>query len=143
MKEEMKALLKSQDMCVLATCAHNRPHCSLMAYTTNDQGDEVYLATLKSTQKYKNLQTSPAVSLLLDTRSLHEGSREKVEALTVSGTCFPMEDELSMNSIRKNFLQKHPHLSNLLNESDAVFMCVRVESFLLLKGPLEAHFVKL
>ncbi len=143
MKDEMKALLKSQDMCVLATCAHNRPHCSLMACTSNDEGDRVYMATLKNTQKYENLQANPSVSLLLDTRSHQGDSREKIQALTVTGTCVPMEEEAHSESVRERLLQKHPHISGLLNDSRVALLCVQVESFLLLRGALDAHFVKL
>jgi general stress protein 26 len=48
MLNEMKTLLKQQNMCVLATVGNRNPHCSLMAYVTNEQGDEIYLVTHKN-----------------------------------------------------------------------------------------------
>jgi len=68
MLEEMKALAKQKDICVLATVSDGNPHCSLMAYATDDDCREIYMITQKGTKKYKNLIKNPSVSLLIDTR---------------------------------------------------------------------------
>ena len=86
MLEEMKALVRQNDICVLATASQNQPHCSLMAYTTDDECREIYMVTKKLTRKYRNLMENPSVSLLIDTRSEDPGSdRLKAKALTVEG----------------------------------------------------------
>jgi hypothetical protein len=38
----MKSLLKANSMCVLATSSDDKPHCSLMAYVTDDEGDTLF-----------------------------------------------------------------------------------------------------
>lgn len=142
MIDRMKELLKTRDMCVLATCSDNKPHCSLMGYITDEPIERVYLVTLKSTRKYRNLMQNSQVSLLVDTRSEHGGLRENIQALTVSGTCAPVDEGEHKDAVFRRFSRAHPHLSGLLNDPDMVLLCLRIESFLLLQGPLEAHFVQ-
>jgi nitroimidazol reductase NimA-like FMN-containing flavoprotein (pyridoxamine 5'-phosphate oxidase superfamily) len=96
MLAEMQQLLKEQSMCVLATSAGDRPYCSLMAYAANADGTEVYMATHRSTRKFRNLTVNPAVSLMIDTRQ--EAPRPLVRALTVEGTCVPVTDDVRKNA---------------------------------------------
>ena len=73
MLSTMKNLAKEKDMCVLATASGGAPHCSLMAYVTDEDCSEIYMATQRNTQKYKNVLENPFVSLLIDTREDHKG----------------------------------------------------------------------
>ena len=68
MLAEMKQLAMEKTICVLATVAGNKPYCSLMAYATDENCTEIYMATQRSTQKFRNLAANPAVppSLLAD-----------------------------------------------------------------------------
>jgi nitroimidazol reductase NimA-like FMN-containing flavoprotein (pyridoxamine 5'-phosphate oxidase superfamily) len=68
MLEEMKALAKEKNSCVLATIVDSKPYCSLMAYATNRSCTKIYMVTHRQTQKFQNLVANPAVSLLIDTR---------------------------------------------------------------------------
>jgi nitroimidazol reductase NimA-like FMN-containing flavoprotein (pyridoxamine 5'-phosphate oxidase superfamily) len=93
MIETMKKLAKEKDICVLATVSGDKPHCSLMAYTTDEDCSEIYMATHKSTQKFRNLMENSSVSLLIDTREEHKGSkRHEAKAMTVSGVFERLED---------------------------------------------------
>lgn len=143
MIDKMKAMLKSQDMCVLATSSENRPHCSLMAYVTDDSGERLYMATLRDSKKYSNLRSNPAVSLLVDTRQACAQGRGGLCALTVTGECAAVADLATKDALRKKILEKHAHLEMLLNDPDVEILCVEIESFLLLEGPVNAHYVKL
>ena len=50
MIEKMKAFVKQKDICVLATSSADAlPHCSLMAYVVDEQCEDAYMATYKST----------------------------------------------------------------------------------------------
>ncbi|GLI35239.1 pyridoxamine 5'-phosphate oxidase family protein [Desulforhabdus amnigena] len=140
MLHKMKAFLKEKDMCVLATCLGGKPHCSLMAYVTDDAGEVVYMTTLKDTQKYMNLKENPQVSLLIDNRERMDISRDRTCALTVSGSYFPPMDPQEKKSILSKISQKHSHLAQLVNDPRAEVLCIRIESFLLLEGALDAHF---
>jgi nitroimidazol reductase NimA-like FMN-containing flavoprotein (pyridoxamine 5'-phosphate oxidase superfamily) len=37
-RKKIRALIREEFTCVLATASENRPHCSLMAYATNSYG---------------------------------------------------------------------------------------------------------
>jgi nitroimidazol reductase NimA-like FMN-containing flavoprotein (pyridoxamine 5'-phosphate oxidase superfamily) len=119
MLERIKALVKEKDICVLATVSGDKPHCSLMAYVTDDDCREIYMVTQRESRKYENLMKNRSVSLLIDTREENLGSRRpEAKALTVSGT------------FKKIFLD-HPN---------AEILCIRVTSFLLLDGLTDAHY---
>jgi len=142
MLEKMKALLKDNSLCILATCSESRPHCSLMTYETDDQGEAIYSVTLNTSRKYKNIELNPNVSLLVDSR-LNDGSIGNIKALTVSGVCYPVRSETKKAAILTRIGQNHPHLRDLLIHPDAEVIAIAVESFLLLEGPTQANFVEL
>ena len=137
MLDQMKALVREKNMCVLATDADGKPHCSLMAYVPDETCEKLYLVTHRNTQKYKNLLHNPAVSLLIDSRDTMPRSR--IQALTVQGS-FQQIDAATQAEIRKLFLEKHPHLTDFIDHSDAEIFCVKAHAFLLLNGPSDAHF---
>jgi len=137
----MQQLVLEKNICVLATCQENMPYCSLMAYAANVDGTEIYLTTLRSTRKYRNIAGNPAVSLMIDTREAMPRSRAM--ALTVEGTCAPIEDAGKQQLVRAQLLATLPHLKDFLAHSDNVLLCVTIRSFLLLNGLTESHFATL
>ena len=50
MLAEMKALAREKNICVLATVGGRKPHCSLMAYVTDENCTEIYMVTHKNTK---------------------------------------------------------------------------------------------
>jgi nitroimidazol reductase NimA-like FMN-containing flavoprotein (pyridoxamine 5'-phosphate oxidase superfamily) len=141
MLKSMKALVREKDICVLATISGTKPHCSLMAYATNDSCLEIYMVTHRRTTKYQNLTENPNVSLLIDTREEHHGAgRPHGKALTVSGTFEPIADVEKRKEVRAKLLERHPHLWDFMNDPDAEPICIKVISFLLLDGLTDAHF---
>lgn len=142
MIEDIKTLIKGKDICVLATVSEDgAPYCSLMTYITAEDCTEIYMATQSSTTKYKNLLNNSAVSLLIDSREVTP--REKAQALTVSGVFVPIEESRERDRVNARLLTQHPHLKTLLQHPDAVLIRIKVESYLLLKGLVESHFVRL
>lgn len=138
---EMLELLRSHDLCVLATSRDDRPYCSLMAYAVDEQGIELYLATLRSTRKFAHLAANPAVSLMIDTRG--ETVRPQVRALTVEGECRPITDRAEEEAVRARLLARHPHLRALLADGDCALLRVRLQGLLLLKGIEDARYVRI
>jgi nitroimidazol reductase NimA-like FMN-containing flavoprotein (pyridoxamine 5'-phosphate oxidase superfamily) len=137
----MKKLAKEKDICVLATVSGEKPHCSLMAYTTDEDCSEIYMATYRSTKKFKNLTENPSASLLIDTREEHMGSqRPEAKALTVSGAFQRLEDNQKKAWVKARLLSRHPHLREFLDHPDAEVICIKIHSFLLLDGLTNAHF---
>lgn len=141
--DEMKDLLKTGDMCVLCTCAGGKPHCSLMAYVSDDAGTTVFMVTLRQTQKYQNFLQNPQASLLVDSRiGQPSAGRGGIRALTVSGTFQLIEDEAERRRILGRMAARHPHLTELLEHDDAEPFTIRVSAFLLLDGPLDAQYLE-
>lgn len=144
MIETMKALLKENDICVLATVSGKAPHCSLMAYTTDEDGTETYMVTHRETAKYKNITENPAVSLLIDTREKHPGTmRPEVKAMTVEGWYERLEDARQTDRIRERLLERHPHLRSFMDHPDAEILRINIRSFLLLDGLSDSYYEKI
>ena len=138
--DRMKCLLTKKNICVLATVSGKQPHCSLMAYTTDDSCREVYMYTRRQTRKYANLMENRAVSILIDSRG--ETDRRQTQALTIAGKVQPIDDPRKKSHIQQLFLSVHPHLIDLVDHPDAELLCIRIESFLLLDGPSNAYYVE-
>lgn len=138
MLAQMKALASETNICVLATVAGRKPHCSLMAYVTDENCEEIYMTTHKNTHKFKNLMGNPAVSLLIDTRDT--SPRSEAKALTVEGECAAIESQEKRTKVQAMLLSVHPHLAEFINHPETELLCVKIASFLLLNGLQEAHF---
>jgi len=140
-REKIRALIRKQGTCVLATASENRPHCSLMAYATNSSCDEIYLMTLKDSRKYQNMCENPAVSLLIDTRQDRlKSDLTETMALTVSGRFDRMIKNTEREPIRKELSRKHPGLKDFFLNPEGEPVKILIESYLLLEGPTKAHY---
>lgn len=141
MLEMMKAIITRNDLCVLATVSGGTPHCSLMSYIADEEGQEIYLVSHKQTRKYANLITNQTVSLLIDTREEEKSQgRTTIQALTVSGEFQPIEDPEKLAMIHESFLKRHPHLIGFLNDPEAEIFSIRITSVQLLNGVTDAYF---
>jgi len=144
MIEFIKNVIKSQEMCVLATSADKLPHTSLMAYVADIEVQNVYMITHRNTQKFKNLEINPFVSLLVDTRSAEvSGKRENIVALTVSGKYSQVNNDDTIVEIKETFCNRHKHLQRFVNNDDAVVFKVEIKSFQLLKGAMDSYYLQL
>lgn len=137
MIDKMKALLRRKSSCVLATTDGATPHCSLMAYITMEAAERLFLVTPRNTKKFRNIKQNPHVSLLIDSRG--DQQRKNTKALTVTGTCYPLDDDEEISIVKEAFKRHHPHLQNLICREKVAFLCVEVDAFLLLDGPERAH----
>ena len=135
---EMKALARQKNICVLATVADQKPYCSLMAYVTDENCEEIYMVTHRNSTKYKNMMQNPAVSLLIDTRE--SSPRSQAKALTVDGVFCKIENAQKCKQATAQLLQMHPHLETFMQHPEADVFCVKICSFLLLDGLQQAHF---
>ena len=138
MLEEMKALAREKDSCVLATIIDSRPYCSLMAYVTNLDCTEIYMVTHRQTQKFKNLAVNPAVSLMIDTRDT--SPRTAARAMTVEGVFQKITDSAKEREVRRKLLSAHPHLDEFMGHPEAEVFQIKIKSFLLLDGLISASF---
>jgi len=141
MLEKMKELIRSQDMCVLATACDNKPHCSLMAYVTDDHCREIYMVTHRNTAKFRNATKNPSVSLLIDTRLEEEGeSRQRARALTVTGLFERIEIPERREAIRARLLERHAHLRDFAAHPEAEVFAVKILALQLLDGITDSYY---
>jgi nitroimidazol reductase NimA-like FMN-containing flavoprotein (pyridoxamine 5'-phosphate oxidase superfamily) len=141
MLEEMKELARQRDLCVLATVSSGNPHCSLMAYATDEDCREIYMVTQKGTKKYENLISNPSVSLLIDTRTEQNTSQPlQARALTIAGIFQEIDDESKRKLVRTRLVERHPYLAGFIDQGDTELICIKATSFLVLNGLQEAHF---
>ena len=138
MIEKIKQIVKGEKYCVLATAMNNRPHCSLMAYTTEEDCKRLYMVTHKDSDKYRNLQTNKSVSLLIDTR----GNRKEksAKALTVTGRFQEISNEEVLSLVKENLKARHPELDIFLNNDSSCVFSVEIESLLLLDGFTDSYY---
>jgi nitroimidazol reductase NimA-like FMN-containing flavoprotein (pyridoxamine 5'-phosphate oxidase superfamily) len=141
MLEEMKALAREKNSCVLATIVDRKPYCSLMAYVTNTACTEIYMATHRNTQKFQNLAANPAVSLMIDTRDT--SPRTSARALTVEGVFQKITDTDKKKKVHRKLLSVHPHLDELMAHPECEVFQINIKSFLLLDGLTRSFFEEL
>lgn len=139
----MQKMLQDHDLCVMATEAGGKPHCSLMAYVCDEDCRHMYMATYKNSTKWRNLSENPSVSCLVDTRERHgRDRRTEVQALTVTGVCEPVGNGVEEERVRGRLLAAHPQLKVFLGDPDCGIIAVRILSFLLLDGLTHARYVE-
>ena len=63
--KEVKALLVTQHLCMMATCWEQEPYVSLMNFTFLENESKVILSTRKDSKKYHNVQHNKNMSLLI------------------------------------------------------------------------------
>jgi nitroimidazol reductase NimA-like FMN-containing flavoprotein (pyridoxamine 5'-phosphate oxidase superfamily) len=144
MLDEMKALIRAKDVCVLATVSGGEPHCSLMSYVTDDDCREFFMMTQRGTKKFRNLLRNEAVSLLIDTREEDTGhKRAEVRALTVGGTFQEIDDPEKEAFYRAKLLARHPHLKAFASSGDTQVFRVNVTTLQLLVGISQSYFEKI
>ena len=144
MLDEMKALIRSKDVCVLATVSGGEPHCSLMSYVIDDDCQEFFMMTHRNTKKFHNLLQNEFVSLLIDTREEDVGEkRADVCALTINGVFRKIEDPQKEALYREKLLARHPHLKEFAESGDTQVFCVKALTLQLLKGVRQSYFEKI
>jgi nitroimidazol reductase NimA-like FMN-containing flavoprotein (pyridoxamine 5'-phosphate oxidase superfamily) len=141
MREDIKALICNNSHCVLATVSGTKPHCSLMSYAADEYCTELYMMTLRDSQKYSNLLHNPSVSLLIDTREEDTGDqRSRTKALTINGVFKRIDDRGTKDAIRAQLIAANPHIKEIADHPDAEPICIQIESVLLLDGVVESYF---
>jgi nitroimidazol reductase NimA-like FMN-containing flavoprotein (pyridoxamine 5'-phosphate oxidase superfamily) len=140
MLESIQEIIRTNNLAVLATCAENQPHCSLMAYISLEEQELIYMLTQKDSRKFRNISANPKVSLMVDTRLDNPEKRTSIKALTINGTCRPAE-QTGQNHLKDLLLKRHPQLKALTDHQDAVVIEIKAESFLLLDGVNNAFFM--
>jgi len=127
-KRDLKKLLQSQPLAVLATQSRGQPYASLVAFASSSDLRSIYFATTRSTRKYANLAGDSRVAMLVDNRSNKASDFRWAMAATATGTAKevdPDEKEVALDL----YLSKHPHLKEFVHSPTCALCEIRVQTF--------------
>lgn len=129
-REQIAALLNSQQLAVLATQRNGQPYTSLMAFAYSEDLTQILVATGTSTRKHQNLLHDSRVSLLIDNRGNTEADFHQAEALTALGRAQLIEID-ERPQCQQLYLRRHPYLEKFLNSPSTAFYKIVIGHYLL------------
>jgi len=127
-KRDLRKLLNSQPLAVLATQDRGQPYASLVAFASSDDLKSLYFATTRSTRKYGNLSGDSRVAMLVDNRSNKASDFRWAMAATATGKA----EEVNARKRKKAlelYLAKHPHLKDFVHSPTCALCEIRVLTF--------------
>jgi nitroimidazol reductase NimA-like FMN-containing flavoprotein (pyridoxamine 5'-phosphate oxidase superfamily) len=127
-KQDLKKLLQSQPLAVLATQGRGQPYASLVAFASSDNLKSLYFATTRSTRKYANLAGDPRVAMLVDNRSNKASHFRWAMAATATGQAREVDPAERENALEL-YLAKHPHLEEFVHSPTCALCEIRVQTF--------------
>jgi nitroimidazol reductase NimA-like FMN-containing flavoprotein (pyridoxamine 5'-phosphate oxidase superfamily) len=120
-------ILNNQKYAVIATKGKKYVHTNLVAFISSDDLKNIYFATSKKSKKFENLMNNPNVSFLIDNRKNTSTDILNATAITIFGVASEINKK---TEIMKLYLKKHPGLNNFVNNSDSVFIDVKVDNYI-------------
>jgi nitroimidazol reductase NimA-like FMN-containing flavoprotein (pyridoxamine 5'-phosphate oxidase superfamily) len=127
-KIEIKELLGSQSLGVLATQNRGQSYTSLVAFASSDDLRSLFFATTRSTRKYANLSGESRVAMLVDNRSNEASDFRWAKAVTAVGKAEELEPQRS-KELLAIYLAKHPHLEDFVSSPSCAFLRIRVSIY--------------
>ena len=128
LRTEVGRLLEDQPLAVLATSGDDKPHTSLVAFSTVDGRGRILFATNKATQKYSNIMGNCQVALLVDNRTNQVSDFMDAIAVTAHGNAVELKGE-ERDRMAGVYLAKHPHLKDFLSSPSTALVLVEVTKF--------------
>lgn len=121
-------LLESQLQGVLATQQQSLPYTSLMAFAHTADLRYLVIATLRETQKHRNLMCNANVSFLVDNRTNAQIDYEQAIAISAVGhaEAIPHSD---LDALRLLYAAKHPQLEALISSSSCALLRIDVSCY--------------
>jgi nitroimidazol reductase NimA-like FMN-containing flavoprotein (pyridoxamine 5'-phosphate oxidase superfamily) len=129
-EELLRRIVITQRFAVLATQQSDRPYTNLVAFAASDDLSQIWFATGRNTQKYRNIQENEKVAILIDSR--HNKPSDLVEALAI--TALGSASEVTRDKIEnqlKNYLDKHTTLSPFLSRPETALIRVKITEYIL------------
>jgi len=127
-KRDLKKLLQSQPLAVLATQNRGQPYASLIAFASSDDLKSLYFATTRSTRKYANLSSDSRVAVLVDNRSNKASDFRWAMAATATGKAKEVNARKRKKALELH-LDKHPHLREFVHSPTCALCEIRVQTF--------------
>jgi nitroimidazol reductase NimA-like FMN-containing flavoprotein (pyridoxamine 5'-phosphate oxidase superfamily) len=132
LRQQIHALLSTQNLGVLATSAKGHPYTSLVGFVVTDHLDELLFATHRATRKFGYLQEDARVSLLIDTRSNQVEDFRNAVALSAIGTAREVPSE-QRDRLQQLFLARHPCLAEFVRSPGCALCAIKVQRYSLVQ----------
>jgi hypothetical protein len=133
MKNAVASLLNQQVQCVLATCGETEQALHLMAYAISPQLDQIYIASLESTQKVVNMRANPNVTCLWDNRTGNISDHTAGLAMSGFGQAHELTGEPAL-SAQHLLLQRNASLQPLLSNPSVVIFALHIDRYQWVEG---------
>lgn len=140
-KRDLKKLLQTQPLAVLATQDLGQPYASLVAFVSSDDLKSLYFATTRSTRKYANMSGDSRVALLVDNRSNKASDFRWAMAATATGKAKEVTSRRRKSALDL-YLAKHPHLREFVHSPTCALCEIKVQTFFLVtrfQNVVEVH----
>ncbi|MBE0582330.1 MAG: pyridoxamine 5'-phosphate oxidase family protein [Desulfofustis sp.] len=130
-RDQIRSLLDSQRLAVLATQCAGQPYTSLMAFAYTDDLRRIVVATGQATRKRGNMEQDPRVCLLIDNRANSADDFHQASALTAVGRARQVDGDDAASELRRCYLQRHPTLQQFVCSPTTVLLAIEVSHYLL------------
>ena len=127
-KEQLRGLLESQGVAVLATHAEGGPYTSLVAFVSSHDLKRIYFVTSRSTRKYANIKSDPRVAMLVDNRSNDPADFREATAVTAVGKAEEISGD-EKAAVLNRYLAKHRHLKDFVSSPSCALLKIRVQTY--------------
>ncbi len=126
--ERLTALFNDINLAVLSTQKDGHPYASLVAYSASKDLKYLFFLTSVATRKYENLQACRNVALLIHSAENLPDDFTQAVSVTALGTAEPVTDK---DTYLKDFLERHPGLSDFSTDPDTALIAVDVASYVI------------
>jgi nitroimidazol reductase NimA-like FMN-containing flavoprotein (pyridoxamine 5'-phosphate oxidase superfamily) len=122
LNERISALLARQGFGVLCTQGRGQPYGALVGFAYVPDLTMLAFSTPVTTRKFRLLEESPSVSLVIDNRSEHPDDMMQVEAVTVTGRAVRLDAPDARGEWANRLVERHLYLRDFIDApSTAVF----------------------
>ncbi|MFC1983228.1 pyridoxamine 5'-phosphate oxidase family protein [Chloroflexota bacterium] len=133
LRQEVKRLCASQQLCVLATQSEGQPYSNLVAFAETDELRSLIFVTNRKTRKYTNAISNDKAAMMIDSRTNQPSDFNTALAVTALGTVEEVARS-EHDAIVSIYISKHPYLAEFMNMPDQALMRVKVTEYVI------AHF---
>jgi len=130
---QLKSLLESQNLAVLATHRSGQPYTSLVAFYSTDDLKHIYFVTPKTTRKFENLKSDSRVSILVNSSTNQFADFHRAVSVTIIGEAIEIVGS-ELQPILQNYLKKHPHLEDFVRSPSCALVRVSAKSYFMVQN---------
>ncbi|PKL46826.1 MAG: hypothetical protein CVV42_15090 [Candidatus Riflebacteria bacterium HGW-Riflebacteria-2] len=131
--DTVKELLFAQRLGILATVNDDSPYTSIVGFAAEPDMKSIYFGTPRATLKLRNIQSNPAVSLLIDNRQNLGSDFSIAAALTCVGGAKILSGE-ETDRARDLLSERHPELRDFFASPTCALVKISICKFSLVRN---------